>query len=160
VDNAPRALREVDGDFTAVVRVTIPIPDKDKLPEDRGWPYCSGGLVARESDEGYFVVRLCGGGVNGHREATWGYHRSAKEQVIKVKNLGAPAGKAFVRLRREGNKVAAGWSRDGKEWKDFDRDPQDVTWGAKVKVGVVAESNLGVPVEITFDQYTLSQPKK
>ena len=45
-----------------------------------------------------------------------------------------------------------------KKWEDFD--PRDVAWGARVKVGVVAENNLGVPVEVTFDQYTLSQPKK
>jgi regulation of enolase protein 1 (concanavalin A-like superfamily) len=75
-----------------------------------------------------------------------------------VQGLGTPTGKAFVRLKREGQKVTAGWSRDGKAWKDFD--PQDVAWGAKVKVGVVAENNLGVPVEVTFDQYSLTQPKK
>jgi hypothetical protein len=153
-NNAPRALREVDGDFTAVVRVAIPIPDRDPKSS---WQYWSGGLVAWESAEGHFGVWLCGGRVNGEREAIWCYHRSTTEQLTMVKGLGEPTGKAFVRLRREGKKVAAGWSRDGKEWKDFE---QDVAWGAKVKVGVVAENILGVPVEVTFDQYTLSQPKK
>ena len=57
---------------------------------------------------------------------------SATNQLTTVRGLGKPTGKAFVRLKREGKKVAAGWSRDGKEWKDFD--PQDVAWGAKVKV--------------------------
>jgi hypothetical protein len=153
-NNAPRALREVDGDFTAVVRVVIPVPDK--LPM-RAWPFCSGGLVAWESDQKHFGVWLCGGGVNGIREAIWGFHRTATEQRSMIVGLGAPTGKAFVRLKREGQKVTAGWSRDGKQWKE---DPQDVAWGAKVKVGVVAENNLGVPVEVTFDQYSLTQPKK
>jgi hypothetical protein len=35
-----------------------------------------------------------------------------------------------------------------------------VAWGAKVKVGVVAENCLDTPVEITFDQYSLTRPKK
>lgn len=153
-NNAPRALREVGGDFTAVVRVVIPIPDR--LP-DTNWPYCSGGLLAWTPD-GHFVVRLCGGRVNGLREAIWGHYMVGTLDHIMVKELGAPTGKAFVRLNREGQKLTAGWSRDGKAWKDLT--PVDVAWGAKVKVGVVAESNLGVPVEVTFDQYSLTQPKK
>jgi len=35
-----------------------------------------------------------------------------------------------------------------------------VEWGAKVKVGVIAENCLGASVEITFDQYSLTLPKK
>jgi hypothetical protein len=61
-------------------------------------------------------------------------------------------------MKREGRTVSAGWSRDGRAWKDFD--PAEVGWGARIKVGVVAENCLGTPVEITFDQYSLTQPKK
>lgn len=156
-NNAPRALREVEGDFTAVVRVVIPIPDRDPKPS---WQYWSGGLLAWESDEEYFGVRFCGGRVNGEREAIWGHYATADKHIAMISGLGAPTGKGFVRLKREGKKITAGWSRDGKAWKDFDSSPQDVAWGAKVKVGVVAENNLGVPVEVAFDQYSLSQPKK
>ena len=37
-NNAPRAMRDVEGDFTAVVRVVVPVPDKATL----GWSYASG----------------------------------------------------------------------------------------------------------------------
>lgn len=156
-NDAPRALREVEGDFTAVVRVASPI--SNQLPEKYS-PHSGGGLVAWESEAGFFAVQLANGQVNGNREAIWGQHSTATEWQTLVKGLGTPTGKAFVRLKREGQKVTAGWSRDGKQWKDFDAGPQDVTWGPKVKVGVVAENNLGVPVEVTFDQYSLTQPKK
>jgi regulation of enolase protein 1 (concanavalin A-like superfamily) len=76
-----------------------------------------------------------------------------------VQGFGEPTKTAFVRLKREGDKVVTGWSLDGKKWKDFKYENK-VNWGAKVKVGVVAENCLEVPVEITFDQYSLTQPKQ
>lgn len=156
-DNAPRALREVEGDFTAVVRVVIPIPDR--LPKTFE-PHSAGGLLAWVAEKRYFAVQFAGGRSFGTKapEAITGLHLREKDELMLGQELGKPTGTAFVRLKREGKKVTAGWSRDGKMWKDFE--PQEVAWGAKVKVGVVAENNLGKPVEVTFDQYQLTQPKK
>jgi regulation of enolase protein 1 (concanavalin A-like superfamily) len=155
--NAPRVFREVEGNFTAVVRVTFPVPDRLRKGFD---PFCSGGLVAWESDDTYLMLRRCGGDLSGPGPGEsiflsdikpgrtgWSYHP-----------LGKPAESAFVRLKREGKQVAAGWSRDGKSWKDLK--PTVVAWGAKIKVGIMAENTLGEPVEIMFDQYSLTQPKE
>ncbi|MCI0704528.1 MAG: hypothetical protein L0241_26025 [Planctomycetia bacterium] len=60
--------------------------------------------------------------------------------------------------RSAGNKFIAAWSRDGKKWTEFDA--RKVDWDKKVKVGVVAENIFQVPVEVGFDQYSLTQPKK
>lgn len=154
-NNAPRILREVEGDFTAVVRVTFPVPDQ--VPKEV-WPYCSGGLVAWESDTAYYLVRRCGGEVNGNREAAWSHHVAADAHASAVQGLGKPAESALVRLKRTGKQVTAGWSRDGKEWTDFHS--TDVAWGAKVQVGVIAENCLDKTAEITFDEYSLTVPKK
>ena len=110
-NNAPRALREVEGDFTAVVRVNIPIPDR--YPKSN-WKYVSGGLLAWDADENYFGVRFCGGRVNGEREVIWGHYATADKHLAMISGLGAPTGKGFVRLKREGREVAAAWSRDGQ----------------------------------------------
>jgi regulation of enolase protein 1 (concanavalin A-like superfamily) len=154
-NNAPRVLREVEGDFTAVVRVKFQVPKS--VPEEH-WPYCSGGLVAWESEKEHLVIRRCGGAVNGYPEAVWSHHVTTAGTTDSVLELDKPAESAFLRLKREGKKAIVGWSRDGKAWKEFE--PADVAWGAKVKVGVVAENCLDVPMEITFDQYSLTQPKK
>jgi len=155
-NNAPRTLREVDGDFTAVLRVAFPIPAQPgpKAP----WLIFSGGLLAWESDAEYLMVRRGRVSVDSFREAICRQHSTAKEETLAIQGCDDPAGAAFLRLKREGNKVGVGWSRDGKEWTDFPQ--RDVAWGGKVKVGVVAENFLGVPVEVTFDQYSLVQPKK
>jgi hypothetical protein len=155
VQNAPRAVREVEGDFTAVVRVAIPVPDW--LPKAR-WPYCSGGLAAWGSDGRFFVHRLAGGNVFNHPEAIWAEQEKEFTTSWFFEPLDKPMGTAYLRLKREGKTLTAGWSRDGKTWEEFE--PQELAWGAKVKVGVVAENSLWVPVEITFDQYQLTQPRK
>jgi hypothetical protein len=154
-NNAPRALRELVGDFTAVVRVTFPVPKR--VPEDF-WPYCSGALIAWESAKNYLIIRRGAGDVNGSLEAIWIQHYASGGCLDSSLPLKKQADSAFLRLKREGDKVIPGWSRDGKAWKDLE--PAEVTWRARVKVGIVAENCLGVPVEIAFDQYSLTQPKK
>ena len=154
-DNAPRALREVEGDFTAIVRVTFPVPERVPMSY---WPYCSGGIVAWESDKSYLVARRTGGKVNGSAETIWSHVIYETQTIATIQGVEKRADAAFVRLKREGNKAIVGRSRDGKAWKDFV--PFDVAWSDKIKVGVVAENCLGEPVEITFDQYSLTQPKK
>jgi regulation of enolase protein 1 (concanavalin A-like superfamily) len=153
-NNAPRVLREVEGNFTAVVRVACPTPKR--VPKGF-WPSCSGGLLAWESHQKYMVIQYCSGNVNGNTEAIWSNHISEAENLMTVQGFGEPTKTAFVRLKREGDKVTPGWSLDGKKWKDFKE--AKVNWGAKVKVGLVAENCLEVPVEITFDQYSLTLPK-
>ena len=150
-----RVLREVEGGFPAVVRVTFPVP---KRVPDEHWPYCSGGLVAWESEKEHLVIRRCGGDVNGNPEAIWSHHTTEDGGKDSVQGGEKTAESAFVRLKREGKKVIVGWSRDGKMWKEFEA--AEMAWGAKVKVGVIAENCLDAPVEIAFDQYSLTQPKK
>ena len=75
--------------------------------------------------------------------------------------MGGPKGEpeaAFVRLKREGQDVTTAYSRDGKEWFEFN--VWTVAWSDTVKVGVVAENGNNTPFNVTFDQYTLMQPKK
>ena len=108
--------------------------------------------------KGHIVLRRCAGEVNRNPEAIWIQNNTAKYDQLIIQGLAKPAEMAFVRLQRTGDKITAGWSEDGTKWTS--RDPIEVTWGAKVQVGVVAENCIGVPVEITFDQYSLTQPKK
>jgi regulation of enolase protein 1 (concanavalin A-like superfamily) len=154
-NNAPRALREVEGDFSAIVRVTFPLPER--VPEEH-WPYCSGGLLVWESEKAFMIIRRSGGEVNGSREAIWMYHKVADFNRMEADPPSKIADSAFLRLKRDGDRIIPSWSRDGKKWRELD--PRETKWSPKVKVGVVAENCLGTAVEITFDQYSLTQPKK
>ena len=75
--------------------------------------------------------------------------------------MGGPKGEpeaAFVRLKREGQEVTTAYSRDGKEWFEFN--VWTVAWSDTVKIGVVAENGCNAPFNVTFDKYSLTQPKK
>ena len=154
-DNAPRVLREVEGDFTAIVRVTFPAPER--IPK-ASWTYSSGGLLAWESDKAHLVIRR----ELWQRQWPPGSDLDPPHYSDCQHGLGSGPWRAsrvgLLALRREGSKVIVGWSRDGRAWKDSGA--LDVDWGARVKVGVVAENSLGVPIQIKFDQYSLTQPKK
>ena len=115
--------------------------------------------MAWESDARFLVLRRAGGLLIGDSEGIVTHH-AAPVPVTSIQTFGnvKPTESAFVRLKREGDRLILGWSRDGKAWKEFE--PVEVGWRARVKVGVVAENSLGVPVEIAFDQYSLTQPKK
>jgi regulation of enolase protein 1 (concanavalin A-like superfamily) len=154
-DNAPRTWREVEGDFTAVVRVTIPIPGP--VP-GLGAPRCGGGLVAWESNQGYATAQLCGGWLNGSPEGVRYFRARPGAHSLAGWGFDKPTGTGFVQIKRRGSWIRMGYSRDGKAWRETDL--EEVTWGPKVKVGVVVENDLGKPVEVTFDQFELTQPKQ
>lgn len=154
MDDAPRVLREVEGDFAAVVRVTVPTPDHDRLGPRA---YRSGGLLAWESERKHLVLRQGAGDVEGNRLAVWCHFRGDSTED-RIQRLRKPEDAAYLRLARTGTKLVAGWSRDGKVWKEFGA--PEVKWGAKLKVGVVAENGTGSATEITFDEFALTRPGK
>jgi hypothetical protein len=47
---------------------------------------------------------------------------------------------------------------DGMTWMELNE--YEVPWVGRLRVGVVAENTLWVPAEVTFDRYSLTQPKK
>lgn len=154
-DVAPRALREVEGDFVAVVRVVVPAAPKDA---DGPCSFRSGALVAWESDKQHVVIRRCAGNIDGNREPVWTRLTADGKLTECITDTRRPGEAAFLRIRRDDNTVAAAWSRDGELWRAFGS--FEVAWGAKVKVGIAAENGLGTPTEITFDRYSLTVPKK
>lgn len=155
-ENAPRVLREVEGDFVAVVRVAFPLPARG--PAEKGKFACAGGLLAWVDQNDWVAVRRCAVSEEDLAEEFWSSQREGFVTSAKVHPSAKPEGSGLVRLRREGGEVRTGWSRDGKEWKEFG--VWKVKWGGPVKVGVVAENSLKAPVEVTFDRYELTQPKK
>ena len=65
---------------------------------------------------------------------------------------------AYLRVERRGDKVTTAYSYDKGDWHSLGT--VTVGWGAKVKVGVVAENNFNAPFEATFDEYRLTLAKE
>ncbi|VTR94191.1 unnamed protein product [Gemmata massiliana] len=92
LDGAPRILREVEGNFVAVVRVSVPALDRE--PDGSG-PYRSGGLIAVGADGSFVMARRGVGSVNGNRNVVWS-RVSGTESVDRIQGLRRPDDAAFL----------------------------------------------------------------
>jgi hypothetical protein len=68
-------------------------------------------------------------------------------------SAGSDSADLFLRLRRAGATVTAGYSTDGKKWEELV--PDVVDWGATIRVGVYVKNLSDVPYETAFDEYKL-----
>lgn len=150
--------REVTGDFTATVRVSFPTRRKGPELFDTDITRVAGVGVWVGEKEHLGVARV---------EKTALERRAVALQTIYTHPDGirtAQAGAShieeavFLRLVRDGRKITTWGSRDGKEWAELDT--EEVEWPAAVRVGVYAKNVAGEAFTATFDQYTLTQPKK
>jgi regulation of enolase protein 1 (concanavalin A-like superfamily) len=152
--NAPRVLRDIEGDFTAVVRVAAEFPDNPMSDIKDSDPAVAAGLVVWGDDENYVCLERA--------HELLGTKRLTSTEVHYIDagqdggESGPPAsfnGEAtYLRVTRSGNKVAGEVSSDGKDWTaaglvELKKLP------AKVKVGVFAEHNTGKKVAATFEKF-------
>ena len=157
--NASRAERAIKGDFTAVVRVEFPILPRSEIKNVE--PAACAGLVASTEDGEHVRVAREVRYYDGkwiESFQTW-HTRPLESRGHGV--MGGPKGEpvtALVRLSRKGQQVMTAYSRDGKDWSEIGE--WTVAWSDTVKIGVVAENGCNTPFSVTFDKYSLTQPKK
>lgn len=153
---APRVWREVHDDFTATVRVTFPLTlAKAKAA---GGVRAAGLVVWASEKEHLFLARV--EWVSGKpKESFYLRYTSETGRASECDNQDPVANSGFLRLECRGGKISGGYSRDGKEWTAFLLDKALKTT-EPLKVGVFATHATDDPFEATFDQYTLTAPKK
>jgi len=159
---AARTAKEVRGDFTAVVRVALPVRVLPAAEGNLDTPSGCAGLIAWAGDDEFVVV------VREER-----YRKGKQPQAIQdwhsVRGQGGGGGLidprpgrpalAFVRLKREGQTVRTAFGTDGEAWVNLKT--YTVEWPETVKAGVMAENgSAAVRFEAVFDQYSLTLPKK
>jgi regulation of enolase protein 1 (concanavalin A-like superfamily) len=153
--NAPRLLREVEGDFVVQVRVR-----GDYRPADLAKPGMlrQAGLVligskfplkytqsARTGESGY---RLCGELLN---------TSGLRGGLIDIKPGPPLRDVVTLRVRRRGDEVwMTAIDGDGKKWRCNEGVAYRLDLAKKVKVGVFAESTASGTFRATFDQFRLA----
>jgi hypothetical protein len=140
--NAPRVLREVEGDFTATVKVTCALTPGKGVAKGANTAGYYAGLLLWAGEKEY--VRL-------ERNALWGggklvsftplfeYWKDGGMRVASPRG-GAPdffkPDSTWFQLERKGGKVTARYSDDGKEWAVAQK--VDTELPKKLHVGVAA----------------------
>ncbi|HWE37579.1 MAG TPA: DUF1349 domain-containing protein [Isosphaeraceae bacterium] len=153
--NAPRVLREVDGDFVVTVKVTGKFEPANPSTNPKSIPFNGGGLFVWHDGDNYIRLER-GAGRRGNKVNTFsiyeereGGHRGA------VHNGGLPVGSVFLRLERRGKRIVGATSPDGKKWSVLK--PIDVDWPSKLKVGLDAINSSSTPLTVRFEQFQLKQ---
>ena len=163
--NAPRVLQEVEGDFVATVKVTGEFKPGQKATKPTGYPFNGAGLLIWKDDKN--CVRL-------ERNIWWmpdqGMHACYpplleyyKDGVYQNTNPPGTTDEFFkgrstyVRLERKGDKVAASYSHDGKEWMAVKEITVDLP--KKVHVGVAAVNSSDKPFTVEFEDFKIAAGK-
>jgi regulation of enolase protein 1 (concanavalin A-like superfamily) len=153
---APQLCREVQGDFTATVRVTFPLVFA-KAKTDRG--IRGAGLIVWVSKTEYVTLARTEWVHSAAREVFHLTFRDGDASTGEADNQDRVAGAGFIRLTRRGPRLSGSYSRDEKQWTEFIL-TKPLPGSEPVKVGVFATHVSDTPFEVMFDGYTLTVPKK
>jgi regulation of enolase protein 1 (concanavalin A-like superfamily) len=153
--NAPRVLREVEGDFVAYVKVTADWKPGGKIAEANTFPYNGAGLLIW-GEGGEFVrlernVWIAGAMPTSYITPLYyrggrlvGGAKSTREEFYKDRTT-------WLRVEREGAKVTTSISHDGKEWSATGE--LETEFPKKIRVGVHAINSSDGEFVVEFEDF-------
>ena len=150
--NAPLVLQDVEGDFTAVVKVvSVERAERDSVISGlaSSVSFHAGTFVLWQDPENF--VRLDRTNMNkAGRAITSCYLHVFKDGTRTVELAPLVADRpTHLRFERRGERLTVAYSQDGgKTWQPFPA--QNISWPEKVQVGVAALNNTNLPCSIQF----------
>jgi regulation of enolase protein 1 (concanavalin A-like superfamily) len=158
--NAPRLLRDVEGDFVVQVRVGGDFTPSNGSTTTERVPFVGAGLVLMNGDNTYIRLERAAlryaSGVKTY--SNWELRKDGKwEKSGTITELPLTAKTTYLRLERKGDKLIGSVSEDGKTWKDMD--PITIELPAKVKLGVAACTTSSEAFAPHYDQFKLTAKK-
>jgi regulation of enolase protein 1 (concanavalin A-like superfamily) len=157
--NAPRVMREVEGDFVVTVKVAGEFKPGGKSTNPKSLPFNGAGILVFSDADNYIRLERAAVNRNGRintyvnfEEFEGGSHGVTHNEVMK-------GGDCWVRMERKGSRIHGSISFDGTTWKELK--PIQTVWPAKLKIGLCANSSSGLPFEVAFEEYELkAKPRK
>ena len=149
--NAPRALRNVTGDFIAQVEVSGDYPAKaaSLIPNRR--PFHGAGLLVWLDEENYIRFERAKLVFEGENMSYANFEYRKEGEFIRkgdASQMPLKDGTSHLRIERRGNTLFASVSMDGVQWTAMDQIEIDMP--RKVSVGVAAGHNTSSSFEPEF----------
>jgi hypothetical protein len=163
-NNAPRILRELEGDFTVQVRVSFELDPSEESTLAGGAPFIGAGLLLWQDDRTFLrlernVYRLpnvtdpiCYPPLFSYFEN--GRYMGTDPPPARASFFKGPG--TYLRLQRRGQTVSAAYSHDGKGWTGVKE--INVALPQKLHVGVAAVSTSAKPFTATFEGLASTSP--
>jgi regulation of enolase protein 1 (concanavalin A-like superfamily) len=162
--NAPRVLREVDGDFTVQAKVSGEFDPGDEAAKHDIAPFNSAGLLLWQDEKNYLRLERNGWwSIEDKTIACYaplieyyidGQHRKIRQKVESADFFKSPS--TWLKLERQDGKVTAFYSHDGQEWMTAKEIV--VEFPPKIKVGVAAVNTSKKPFTVEFEEFQLDFP--
>jgi regulation of enolase protein 1 (concanavalin A-like superfamily) len=156
--NAPRILRDVNGDFIAQVKVSgVSTPRSDSLVPERR-PFQAAGLLLWLDDGTYIRLERAGMILDDRGVTYANFELRSDRRFERIGDASEhPLGgeETYLRLERRGVKLLASVSPDGKQWTPLR--PILVELPDRVRVGVAATHNTSSPFEPRFEGFKVYQ---
>ncbi len=158
-NNAPRVVQEIDGDFTATVKVGGSFEPGESRTGPKSVPYNGGGLVIWHDEGNYIRLERASMYRNNRVVGFLAFESRERGTRTEVHNKGGlnPRQDCWLRIERRGETISGSLSDDGKDWEDLQ--PMSVDWPSRLKVGVDAVNSCGDPMTVKFQDYTLNARK-
>lgn len=159
--NAPRLLREVEGDFVAEVRVEGVFQPTQKSSNRKRGSFVGAGLLLMKNEKTYIRLERAALNVRGEVKSytNWELRENGNWLLAGDTSVQPLEDKAtYLRLERRGDKLSAFVSQDGKEWKELN--PLEVKLPVKLKLGVSLSSSSSDKFAPQFDRFRLRIAKK
>jgi Protein of unknown function (DUF1349) len=156
--NAPRVLRDVDGDFMIQVRVSGKFKPSDQATMLGGFPFNGAGLLVWENKKNYLRLernawRVPARNLSVCHPPLLEYFKNGEYQntdpPIELDSF-FKGDSSYLRLERLGDKIIASFSHDGEEWSVVRE--IDTSFSKKVKVGLAASNTSDKPFKVEFDK--------
>ena len=159
--NAPRVLRDVEGDFIVQVKVSGEYPAGATSVVDGRVPFHGAGLLIYHDYQNYIRLEraeLFSANMNVNY-ASWELRQDGKfERTGNTGDLPLTEKEYYLRVERRDGKFYAGVSSDGVRWHGLE--PITINLPSRLRVGVAAGHNTSSGYEVHFTEFRLFREAK
>src|SRR4051812_22701643 len=154
--NAPRVARRVRGDFAAVVRVLGRL-EPGRARTTYYDPYHGAGLIVWQDSSNYLRLERAVGFIRGRPRPYLNYESREGGRLVMSQGITIEDCPFFLKLRRQGRRVSAWYSLNGRRWVPLDG--VETTLGELVEVGVVVVNSSARPLTAGLEMFRVDDPR-
>jgi regulation of enolase protein 1 (concanavalin A-like superfamily) len=152
--NAPRILRDVQGDFEIQVKVAGDFKPGTKSTRKGALPSMGAGIIVwRDADN--FIRLERAAALNRGKVNTFAIFEEREGGSGGAShNSALTPGTAYLKLVRRGSRIFGFVSKDGQNWTALR--PIDTVWPSEVKIGIDAVSSSSEPFAVRFEDLSVN----
>jgi regulation of enolase protein 1 (concanavalin A-like superfamily) len=158
---APRVLKEVEGDFTAQVKITGDFRPGEEAASPIARPFNGAGLLLWQDEKNFIRLERNAYWVEGRyvcypplfEQYEGGEYQETNPDPTLAEEF-FRGRSTWLRLGRRGDRVIASYSHDGQEWTEAKE--VGVKLPAKARVGVAVVNTSARPLSVEFEDFRLS----